>query len=88
MREIEAEQITAAVRQLCMDANRVLPEDLETCIHCAAEEETSPLGKGHSLRSLRQHGRCTGIANSRLPGHRYGRNLCGGRPGCPYPWEF
>ena len=45
MREIEAEQITAAVRQLCMDANRVLPEDLETCIHCAAEEETSPLGK-------------------------------------------
>ena len=45
MREIEPEQITAAVRQLCMDANRVLPEDLETCIHCAAEEETSPLGK-------------------------------------------
>ena len=45
MREIEASQITAAVKQLCIDANRVLPQDLENCIHCAAEAETSPLGK-------------------------------------------
>ena len=45
MREIKAAQITAAVRQLCIEANRVLPQDLEACIRCAAEKETSSLGK-------------------------------------------
>lgn len=45
MREIQAEQIVNAVKQLCIDANRVLPQDLESCIHQAAEQETSPLGK-------------------------------------------
>ena len=32
MREITAEAITAAVRDLCVDANRVLPADLEALI--------------------------------------------------------
>ena len=45
MREIKAAQITATVRQLCIEANRVLPQDLEACIRCAAEKETSSLGK-------------------------------------------
>ncbi|WP_050697768.1 fumarate hydratase [Anaeromassilibacillus senegalensis] len=45
MREIQAEQIVNAVKQLCIDANRVLPQDLESCIHRAAEQEISPLGK-------------------------------------------
>lgn len=45
MREIDAAQITEAVKQLCIDANRVLPQDLEACIHRASEAETSSLGK-------------------------------------------
>ena len=32
MREIKAEAVTAAVRQLCITANKVLPEDLVQCI--------------------------------------------------------
>ena len=31
MREIKAEVVTAAVRQLCITANKVLPEDLVQC---------------------------------------------------------
>lgn len=45
MREIEISQIIAAIRQLCIDANRVLPADLENRITDAAEKETSPTGK-------------------------------------------
>lgn len=39
MREITAEAITAAVRDLCVDANRVLPADLEVLIQQRAQEE-------------------------------------------------
>jgi fumarate hydratase subunit alpha len=45
MREIETSEITAAVKQLCIDANRVLPSDLEDCIATAAQKETSPIGQ-------------------------------------------
>jgi len=45
MREIDTSKISAAIKQLCIDANRVLPRDLEDRIVCAAKEETSPIGK-------------------------------------------
>ncbi len=45
MREIETSKIIEAVRQLCIDANRVLPQDLENRIAAAADAETSPTGK-------------------------------------------
>ncbi len=45
MREIGVSEIIGAVRQLCIDANRILPADLENCIAAAAEQETSPTGK-------------------------------------------
>ena len=46
MRELDAQQITNTVARLCIEANQKLPQDLEACIHCKAETETSPLGKG------------------------------------------
>ncbi|MDF1495779.1 fumarate hydratase [Caproiciproducens sp. CPB-2] len=45
MREIDVSQITEAIKKLFIDANRVLPEDLENCISAASEKETSPIGK-------------------------------------------
>ena len=39
MREITAQEITAAVKKLCVDANRVLPSDLEELIQTRLEEE-------------------------------------------------
>ena len=44
IREIQAEEITREIRRLCIEANRVLPEDMEQCIRCAAEKETHPIG--------------------------------------------
>lgn len=43
MREIKAEQISNAVRRLCVEANRRLPSDLVECIHDAAKNECMPL---------------------------------------------
>ena len=45
MREIQTSQITSEIRRLCIEANRVLPKDLEQRIRTAAQTETSPLGK-------------------------------------------
>ena len=45
IRVIEAGEITRTVRRLCIEANRQLPADMESCIRCAAEKETLPIGK-------------------------------------------
>ncbi|QEY34149.1 fumarate hydratase [Caproiciproducens galactitolivorans] len=45
MREIDVSEITVAVKSLFIDANRVLPSDLESCIAAAAEKETSGIGR-------------------------------------------
>jgi fumarate hydratase subunit alpha len=45
VRDIPVERITEEVARLCIQANRVLPKDLEQCIACSAEEETSPIGR-------------------------------------------
>ena len=45
MREIPAVQITDAVRDLCIQANTVLPCDLRGAICRAAETERSPVGQ-------------------------------------------
>ena len=39
MREIAAAEIVSAIRELCVGANRVLPEDLEKTIQTRAQEE-------------------------------------------------
>ena len=41
MREITAQEITEAIRQLCIDANRVLPQDLEERVRIRSQEETN-----------------------------------------------
>lgn len=45
MREIKAEVVTAAVRQLCITANKVLTEDLVQCIGCARRTEPNSTAK-------------------------------------------
>ena len=45
MREIKAEVVTAAVRQLCITANKVRPEDLVQCIGCARQAEPNSTAK-------------------------------------------
>lgn len=45
MREIDAKQISSAVKKLCMDANYYLVEDVLTALKKFEKEEESPLGK-------------------------------------------
>lgn len=45
MREIDVSLITSAIKNLCISTNRVLPNDLESCITAAEEKETSLIGK-------------------------------------------
>jgi fumarate hydratase subunit alpha len=42
MRELHVDEITAAVAELCVRANRLLPADLAQCICRAAEDEPNP----------------------------------------------
>lgn len=45
MREINAQDITAAVKRLCMEANSFLPEDIQSKICTSCEKEQWPLAK-------------------------------------------
>ena len=45
MREINVKEIEETVRELCIKANLLLPEDMEQCIGCGAKSEESPVGK-------------------------------------------
>lgn len=46
MRVVTAQQITEAVSELCIRANKRLPSDLESCISCCAMAETKPIAQG------------------------------------------
>lgn len=45
MRELDVSLITAEVRRLCIESNRVLPSDLEETIRSARQTETSQTGR-------------------------------------------
>lgn len=45
MREINVSEVENAVRDLCIEANLYLPEDMEECIRCGAKAEKSSAGK-------------------------------------------
>ncbi len=45
IREINVSEIENAVRDLCIQANRFLPDSLAECIGCAVNTERSPVGK-------------------------------------------
>lgn len=46
MREIQAQQITDAVREMFIDANRILPQDVKAALTRSAETEPFPPAKG------------------------------------------
>lgn len=44
MREIHVDDITLALRDMCIEANHYLTEDMKACLDSAKESEKSPLG--------------------------------------------
>ena len=49
MREITCAEITAKVRDLCIEANCQLPGDVRSAICAACTQERSPVGQSLSL---------------------------------------
>ena len=45
MRTIKTQEITRAVKEMCIEANHVLSPDMKSVFETAAEKEESPLGK-------------------------------------------
>lgn len=45
MRTVKAETITGAVKEMCIEANHFLSDDMKSCFQKACEKEESPLGK-------------------------------------------
>ena len=45
MREIDVGEIIKAIEELCIKANKILPDDLCGCISCAEKSETDELPK-------------------------------------------
>ena len=45
MREIDVKEIKNAVKELCISANKVLPNDLESCIKNCVHNEIEELPK-------------------------------------------
>ena len=45
MREINAEIITENIKEMCIQANHFLSEDMKNALQCAIDTEESPLGK-------------------------------------------
>lgn len=45
MREISVQEISSTIERLCVEANRILPDDVCTALGCAADKEKSPLGR-------------------------------------------
>ena len=46
IRELNVSEISETVKELCIKANKLLPEDMCDCIKCGAAAEKSPVGKG------------------------------------------
>lgn len=46
MRELDVKVITQTVRDMCIQANKRLPDDLAQCVACAAKAEEDPLARG------------------------------------------
>ena len=48
IRTIQTAEITRNIKEMCMEANHFLAEDMEDAMKKAAEEEKSELGKKNS----------------------------------------
>lgn len=45
IKEISCNEIIRAVAELCIEANKILPQDVKDCVLAAKEQETNPLAK-------------------------------------------
>ncbi len=54
MRTLNVSEITGNIKEMCIEANHFLSDDMRCAIECAADTETSPLGK-QIMNQLREN---------------------------------
>lgn len=54
MRTLNVSEITGNIKEMCIEANHFLSEDMRCAVECAADKETSPLGK-QIMNQLREN---------------------------------
>ena len=80
MRVINVEEISKNIKEMCIEANYYLSDDMKNALYKAAEQEENPLGC-QILNQLKEN---LDIADSNLSRYRDGSCICRGRPGCTY----
>lgn len=81
IRTIQTEEITRNIKEMCIEANHFLAEDMEHAMKKAAEEEKSELGKKILLQLQENLKNCGRRNDSYLSGYRNGCIFCRNRSG-------
>ena len=81
IRTIQSEEITRNIKEMCIEANHVLSDDMKKVFCDAVGKERSPLGR-QILSQLEENLKIAGGRHdSHLPGYRYGGHFPENRTG-------
>ena len=86
MREVNVSKITDAVKQLCIETNRILPADLEETICKACKTETNDTGKA-ILNDLCRNMDAAREMQIPICQDRHGSSVCGSRTRRSFHWR-
>ena len=75
MKTIQVEDITKNIREMCIEANHFLTEDMKAAMEQACKEEKSPVGQSADRRAG---------YDPHLSGYGNGSDLYGDRTGCAF----
>lgn len=84
MRTVQVSEITENIKEMCIEANHTLTEDMEQALNHAVTKEQAALGK-QVLGQLQENLRIA--REDTIPicqGYRNGSGFYGNRPGCPF----
>ena len=86
MREVNVDKVTENIKEMCIEANHFLTDDMKKVFKNAVVSEKSPLGK-QVLNQLNEN--LDIAANDMMPGYRYGCSIHKCWSGCAfYRWKY
>ncbi len=84
MRSIHVDEISRNIKEMCIEANYYLSDDMKNALYKAADQEENPLGC-QILNQLQENLEdCRRRTDSNLSGYRNGSSVSGDRTGCTY----
>lgn len=83
IREINVSEITAAIKEMCIQANHFLSPDMDKALKAATANEESPLGKNIKPATGKLKNSRRGY-DTDMSGYRNGSFFHRNRPGCPF----